>query len=102
GTRPERTNVFVGAAFEPLRLGLTTAISGAADMDVVGGAAGFTEMFAAADYRRADVLVVDAAAVNARASGVIEDHRADWPLLRILFPAFVDAAGRIAPVVVAA
>ena len=27
GTRAERTNVFVVAAFEPLRLGLTTAIS---------------------------------------------------------------------------
>lgn len=79
-------HVYIVADFEPLRLGLSALVSRAADLEVIGEAASLGAMLQDTKYREADVLVVDAEAVNQANMPEIVKGLAEWfPALNVLF-----------------
>lgn len=55
---------YIVAAFEPLRIGLDSALVSASNIEVIGQASSLSEMVGSGDFQRADVLLLDTQVVN--------------------------------------
>lgn len=94
----DRVKVYVVADFEPLREGLANAITSAPDLEVIGHVSDLEEMVRDGTFREADVLVVDAEAINRANMPQIQQRVSEWfPALKVLFVGTAEDATGVSP-----